>query len=121
MKQYEEKIFKALEIISNNLDKKLDWKQISRDCFISEYHFHRIFTEYMKETPGSYIKRSRLELAAAYLKKNNMDLSILDIALKCGYSNQASFTKAFKGHFGYTPGSLIKNEKIIGNDAPTLI
>lgn len=110
-----DKIIKALEIISNNLDKKLDWGQISRDCYISEYHFHRIFTAHMNETPGSYIKKKRLELAETYLKNSNMDLSILDIALKCGYANQASFTKAFKGHFGYTPGSLIKNSSIEQN------
>jgi len=110
-----DKIIKALEIISNNLDKKLDWTKISKDCYISEYHFHRIFTAHMNETPGSYIKRKRLELAATYLKNNYLEFSIFDIAIKCGYANQASFTKAFKGHFGYTPGSLIKNRSVEQN------
>lgn len=110
MSKYEDKIRQALEYISKNISEDLLWKDISRECGISEYHFHRIFTALMNESPGSYIKRKRLERAVGYLAYGQGENSIVEIAHQVGYSSQANFSKAFKEYFGVTPGDILKEE-----------
>ncbi len=96
------KIHQALLYIKKNLSKKILWDDVSRHCGVSRFHFHRLFTAQMKETPGDLLKRLRLERAAALLVMKE-NISISEVALECGYSSQANLSKAFKIHFGVTP------------------
>lgn len=108
MNTYEDKIINALKYIQEHLGENLVWNDVSKKCGISEYHFHRIFSTYMGETPGDFIKRKRLEKAALNLAYCLGERSISDIAFLCGYSSQANLSKAFKIYFGVTPGDVIK-------------
>jgi AraC family transcriptional regulator len=107
MNDYEKKIYKALQYIQDNLQSEFNWVDVSKFCGISEFHFHRIFSGYMGETPGDFIKRKRLEKAVLYLAYG-CENSISEIAYICGYSSQANLSKAFKIYFGVTPGDVIK-------------
>lgn len=108
MSTYDDKIKKAIEIIESNLSSDLNWREISRQCAISEYHFHRIFTSSMDETPRDFIIRKRLEKAVARLAYSEK-VSLQELAFDCGYSSQANFNKAFKAYFGVTPGQVINS------------
>jgi AraC family transcriptional regulator len=110
MNPYEEKIKCALLFIESNLSKDLSWLEISKHCGISEYHFHRIFSARMKETPREYIIRRRLERSLGQIAYGCGEVNLVDIALHCGYSSQSNFTKAFKSYFGVTPGQIQKGE-----------
>lgn len=103
MSNYYEKIKKAVSIIEKNLSKKLYWKNISRECGISEFHFHRIFCAAMNETPKEFIIRRRLECSMSKIAYGNNRETLCEIALECGYSSQSNFNKAFKSYFGVTP------------------
>lgn len=103
MSSYEDKIKNAILIIQENLAEELNWTEISIRCGISEYHFHRIFSAVMKETPRNYIIRKRLEKAMSKIAYSIKEISLVDIALESGYSSQSNFTKAFKSYFGVTP------------------
>lgn len=111
MSKYEDKILNALRYIQDNLEYSIVWNDVCKKCGISEYHFHRIFSTYMGESPGSFIKRKRMEKAAVYLSCRGKEMSIVDISLLCGYSSQANFSKAFKLYFGVTAGDVIKGEQ----------
>lgn len=111
MSKYEDKIQNALSYIQDNLENTIVWNDVCKECGISEYHFHRIFSSYMSESPGDFIKRKRMEKAAMYLSCGEKDLSIVDISFLCGYSSQANLSKAFKLYFGVTPGDVIKGEQ----------
>ncbi len=110
MNQYENKILYALKYIQENLEHSFLWNDVAKKCGISEFHFHRIFSTYMGETPGDFIKRKRLERAAMQLIYKSDNMSISDISLACGYSSQANLSKAFKIYFGVTPGDIIKGK-----------
>jgi AraC family transcriptional regulator len=111
MNSYEDKIKNALLFIESNLSKELHWKEISRHCGISEFHFHRIFSSRMQETPREYIIRRRLEKALGKIAYRCSEINLVDVAFECGYSSQSNFNKAFKAYFGVTPGQVIQ-----GND-----
>ena len=69
----------------------------------SEGHFSRSFKRTFGESPHSFIVRCRLELAAQYMLTTDSCLS--DIALRCGFADQAHFCKHFRQAMGQTPGA----------------
>lgn len=92
---YIEKINTVQDYIENHLDEEINIQKLSQIASFSEYHFQRIFKQFTSESLYSFIKRLRLE-KAIFLLRSNRKLTIQDIALSVGFSNQASFAKALK-------------------------
>lgn len=92
---YIEKINTVQDYIENHLDEEISIHKLSQIASFSEYHFQRIFKQFTSESLYSFIKRLRLE-KAIFLLRSNQKLTIQDIALSVGFSNQASFAKALK-------------------------
>ncbi len=92
---YIEKISIVQDYIEKHLDEEINVRQLSKIASFSEYHFQRIFKQFTSESLYSFIKRLRLE-KAVFLLRSNSKLTIQDIALSVGFSNQASFAKALK-------------------------
>jgi len=69
----------------------------------SEAHFSRAFKRTFGESPHSYVLRRRVELAAQYMLTTNASLS--DIALRCGFADQAHLCKQFRQSTGETPAA----------------
>jgi LacI family transcriptional regulator len=55
-------------------------------------------------SPSRYIQQVRVNRSIRLLR--DTDWSLADVALRCGFSDQASFTRAFKRLTGHTPGDL---------------
>ena len=96
---YISKINKVQDYIEKHLEEELSIGQLAKIAAFSTFHFQRIYRQITGESLYSYIKRLRLEKAAFLLLSNNKR-SIQDIALSLGFSNQASFAKAFKERCG---------------------
>jgi AraC family transcriptional regulator len=92
-------IRKVLEFIQLNLSEDLSLEKIAEIANYSPFHFHRIFTEFIGETPKQYIIRLRLERIAHYLKVFP-NLSISELADKSGFASLSTFSRAFKNFFG---------------------
>jgi len=69
----------------------------------SEAHFSRAFKRTFGESPHSFVVRRRVELAAQYMLATNAALS--DIALRCGFADQAHLCKQFRQAAGQTPAA----------------
>jgi AraC family transcriptional regulator len=91
----------ALNYIEENLTNDIDFKEVARLAFCSEYHFQRMFSFLAGISLSEYIRRRRLTLSAFEL--NNSNIRIIDIAIKYGYSSPDSFTRAFQNLHGITP------------------
>lgn len=114
MSIYVDKINLAIKIVERDLSRPLNWEEISKECRISHFHFHRIFTSHLDETPGEFITRKRLERSMVEIAYSS-NVSLSDIAFDCDYSSQANFSKAFKKYFGVTPGQVMKEENLKSN------
>ncbi len=75
--------------------------RLAEEAGVSPFHFVRLFREAMGVTPRRYLTKTRMEAAASLLA--DTDLSILDIALECGYQSQSHFSTAFQQHFSCPP------------------
>lgn len=96
--EYTARINRVMDYIEYNLDKVIDLSLMADIASFSPYHFHRIFTFVVGETPNNFVSRIKLEKAAQLLQ-DNVKLSITDIAFQCGFGNISSFSRAFKSYF----------------------
>ena len=64
-------------------------------------HVAKAFRKAYGETIGDCQRRFRLEKARHLLCKGGMPLA--EVALECGFANQAHFSRTFKAAFGSTP------------------
>ena len=69
----------------------------------SEAHFSRSFKRTFGESPHAFVIWRRLELAARYMLQTDAPLS--DIALRCGFTDQAHLSKHFRQSTGQTPAA----------------
>jgi AraC family transcriptional regulator len=65
-------------------------------------HLAKAFRRACGVTIGAYIRQLRVEHAATLLKQRQ--LSLLEIALVCGFHDQSHFTRVFASVFGVSPG-----------------
>jgi AraC family transcriptional regulator len=93
---------RALDHIADNLDEEITLYQLAQVAGVSVFHFARMFTRAMGVSPSRYVSRLRLEKAMAEIAAGK--LSLAEIALRAGFSSQASFTRAFFRGTGLTPG-----------------
>ncbi len=97
----------AIKFIEENLTNEIDFKEVARLAFCSEYHFKRMFSFLAGISLSEYIRRRRLTLAAFELKNSN--IKVIDIAIKYGYSSPDSFARAFQHLHGITPSEARSN------------
>lgn len=101
-------IREAIDFIEGKLDSEVTLKEISDIAGFSPFHFHRLFQSLTGETIVEYIRKRRLTNAA--LELVGTDKRIIDIAFDYNFESQESFTRAFKRHFGKTPGQYRKEK-----------
>jgi AraC family transcriptional regulator len=97
----------AIKYIEENLTNEIDFKEVARRAFCSEYHFKRLFSFLTGITLSEYIRRRRLTLAGFELRNRNV--KVIDIALKYGYNSPDSFARAFQNLHGITPSEARNN------------
>lgn len=100
--EYITRLNRVLDTIQTNLDQPLSLQTLAEVAGFSPFHFHRLFKSLMGETLSDYVQRTRLERAANLLIYHP-HRSVLEIALACGFSGAAVFSRAFKEHFGSSP------------------
>src|SRR6202042_3738725 len=81
----------------------------------SEAHFSRSFKRTFGQSPHSFVVRRRVELAAQYMLAS--DASLSDIALRCGFTDQAHLCKHFRQAAGQTPAAWRRAQRVQGLDS----
>ena len=69
----------------------------------SEAHFSRAFKRTFGASPHAFVMQRRLELAGQYMLQTEAPLS--DIALRCGFTDQAHLCNHFRQATGETPAA----------------
>ena len=100
--QQKARINETLFAIHGDLAHPWTAQELAGVAAYSPHHFQRVFKSVTGENLNIYLRRTRLEKAANLLIYHP-DISILEIAQKCGFQSPASFTHRFKEWFGDTP------------------
>ena len=91
----------AIAYIENNLCGEIDTNKIAEIALCPYDKFKRFFSYMTNMSVSEYIRKRRLTLAAYELLKEQE--KIIDLAVKYGYSNADSFTRAFAKQHGILP------------------
>ena len=91
----------ALDYIERNLDQAITLEDIASDLGISQFHFCRYFKKHMGIAPYRYVIQQRVERAKQLIKGHK--LSLVEIALLCGFNSQSHLIHHFKKQTGITP------------------
>jgi AraC family transcriptional regulator len=91
------------EYIERNIAQPIKVSDLSTLVFRTEAHFSRAFKRSFGHTPHAYVLRRRIEVASQLMIESSTPLS--QIALKCGFNDQAHLCKQFRKHTGATPAA----------------
>ncbi|WP_343670609.1 AraC family transcriptional regulator [Chitinophaga sp.] len=101
-----DRIYLAREIILKEMQNPPTLSQLARRCGLNEFKLKKGFKQIFNNTVFGYLNITRLEHAKMMLLDNQLTLS--EIAFETGYAHLQHFSRAFKKHFGVTPGSLTR-------------
>ena len=92
---------KAIGYIYRHMNESITLDDVCRYCYISKYHFSRLFKKETGESLYAFIKRVKLE-QSAFRMKIEKERSITDIAEEYGYS-ASNYSSAFRLQKNVTP------------------
>ena len=95
-----QRIASAKIYIDENFGEPIDLDEISRQAFLSRFHFHRLFTKIYRRTPHQYLTQKRLDKAKDLLAGNK---PITDVCNEVGFESIGSFSVLFKKEIGFPP------------------
>lgn len=92
------------EYVDAHLGENLDLRLLAGIAGLSVFHFAREFKHTAGITPHYYLLKKRVEQAENLLSRS--DLSLSEIAVVSGFSDQSHFTRRFRQIHGTTPSQF---------------
>jgi AraC family transcriptional regulator len=87
--------------LQGKLHEGITLETLAQQFGCSRFHFHRVFSGTLGETPKRHVHRLRLERVAYMLAITNE--TVLSIALDLGFKNHETLSRSFKRAFGLAP------------------
>ncbi|MBK4216693.1 GlxA family transcriptional regulator [Paracoccus caeni] len=96
-----EYLVSAVEFIETHIDEEFNLAECADHCGVSLRQIQRLFRQHLGITPVEYRNNARLRKARILLSETN--LSVMDVAVACGYASSSHFAKAFRKKYGVSP------------------
>lgn len=103
-KQYQ----RVLQYIAKYYGQNIALEDLAAEAGISAFYFSRLFKQTLGQSPHQFVMAYRVEQAKKMLV--DLDRPMIDIAMSCGFSDQAHFSRVFKQIHGDTPKSWRKKQ-----------
>jgi len=95
------KLVKVVEIMESNLEEPMSPTSLAKQVGISTRQLERLFNRYLNRTPKRYYLELRLQKARQLLLQTSM--SVINVALACGFTSPSHFSKCYRTFFERTP------------------
>ncbi|WP_030242510.1 AraC family transcriptional regulator [Streptomyces sp. NRRL S-350] len=106
-----EHLNRAMDHIERHLDGEIDVAELARIAMTSEYHFRRLFSMLAGMPLSEYVRRRRLTVAGAEVLDG--ERTLLDIAVRYGYTSGEAFARAFRAMHGVGPGEARRDGAVL--------
>ncbi|MGW1067835.1 AraC family transcriptional regulator [Streptomyces aureus] len=97
-----DRLNQAMDHIEGHLDQRIEVSALARITVTSEYHFRRLFSSLAGMSLSEYVRRRRLTVAGAHVLAG--EPTLLEIAVRYGYTSGEAFARAFRAVHGIGPG-----------------
>lgn len=95
------KLLQVISLMEDFLEEPLARAELARRAGLSTRQLERLFRRYLGRTPTRYYLELRLHRARALLTQTSM--SILNVALACGFVSASHFSKCYREFFNKMP------------------
>jgi transcriptional regulator GlxA family with amidase domain len=107
---FHENLIEAAALMEANLEEPLSLDEIANLVGVSRRQIERLFKRYVGEVPTKYYLDMRLRRARSLLLQTAM--SIMEIAVACGFQSPPHFSKCYRDLFGHTPSAERRNSRL---------
>ncbi|MEV4612473.1 helix-turn-helix transcriptional regulator [Kitasatospora sp. NPDC049258] len=109
----------ARDRIDRDYAEPLDVPALARVALMSSGHFSRSFRAAFGETPYSYLMTRRIERAKALLRRG--DLSVTEVCMAVGCTSLGSFSSRFTELVGESPSAYRARDHEVGAPIPACV
>ncbi len=95
------KLSKVIQIMEANIEEPISPAILAKDVGMSTRQLERLFRRYLSRSPKRYYMELRLQKARNLLMQT--DMSVINVALACGFASPSHFSKCYRSHYNTTP------------------
>jgi|TARA_R100001143_G_scaffold947_3_gene2771 transcriptional regulator GlxA family with amidase domain len=95
------KLGQVIQMMEANIEEPISPSSLARDVGMSTRQLERLFRRYLNRSPKRYYMELRLQKARNLLMQT--DMSVINVALACGFASPSHFSKCYRAHYNTTP------------------
>lgn len=95
------KLSAVVKMMEINLEEPISPSHLARDVGMSTRQLERLFRRYINKSPKRYYMELRLAKSRNLLMQT--DMSVINVALACGFASPSHFSKCYRAQYRTTP------------------
>lgn len=95
------KLSTVIQMMESNIEEPISPSILAKDVGMSTRQLERLFRRYLNRSPKRYYMELRLQKARNLLMQT--DMSVINVALACGFTSPSHFSKCYRSHYNTTP------------------
>ncbi|PRY90037.1 GlxA family transcriptional regulator [Donghicola tyrosinivorans] len=95
------KLSQIIQMMEKNIEEPISPAVLAKDVGMSTRQLERLFRRYLNRSPKRYYMELRLSKARNLLMQT--DMSVINVALACGFASPSHFSKCYRAHYETTP------------------
>ncbi len=95
------KLSQVIQMMEKNIEEPISPSILAKDVGMSTRQLERLFRRYLNRSPKRYYMELRLQKARNLLMQTEM--SVINVALACGFASPSHFSKCYRAHYSTTP------------------
>ncbi|MGH1356577.1 MAG: GlxA family transcriptional regulator [Thalassovita sp.] len=95
------KLSQVIQDMEANIEEPISPAILAKGVDMSTRQLERLFRRYLDRSPKRYYMELRLQRARNLLMQT--DMSVINVALACGFASPSHFSKCYRSHYNTTP------------------
>ena len=95
------KLSRVIQKMEQNLEDPISPATLAEEVGMSTRQLERLFRRYLSRSPKRYYMELRLQKARNLLMQT--DMTVINVALACGFASPSHFSKCYRAHYETTP------------------
>mgnify|MGYP001795859358 CR=1 FL=1 len=95
------KLSQVIQMMENNIEEPISPSILAKEVAMSTRQLERLFRRYLNRSPKRYYMELRLQKARNLLMQT--DMTVINVALACGFASPSHFSKCYRSHYNTTP------------------
>ena len=95
------RLSRVIQMMEQAIEDPISPAVLAQEVGMSTRQLERLFRRYLDRSPKRYYMELRLQKARNLLMQT--DMSVINVALACGFASPSHFSKCYRAHYNITP------------------